>query len=134
MIEQLIKKDCNTGEYEDMFPITTLSAVKDLSTGKTLDRILEDVNHIYLPFKYNSKALTRQQVPMNVRRKGLWITYTSCMDKITTEWYTSDDYSNSAWGNNENWEQLSQNIIEYASFEDIDNACFLTNYFLNLKN
>lgn len=103
MAEQLIQKNCQTGEYKDMYPITTLSAIKDLNTGKTLDTILEEVNHIFLPFKDNSKLLTRLQVPSNFRRKGLWITYISCQGNTVTEWYNNDDYSNKAWGDGNNW-------------------------------
>lgn len=103
MAEQLIQKDCTTGAYKDMYPVTTLSAIKDLSTGKTLDRILEEFNHIYLPFKDNSKSLTRLQVPDKFRRRGLWITYVSCKGNTITEWYDSDDLSNKAWGDNKNW-------------------------------
>lgn len=103
MAEQLIKKNCATGEYENIYPVTSLTDIKDLSTGKTLDKILEEFNHLYLPFKDNSKVLTRQQVPSNFRRKGLWITYVSCQGNVITEWYNSTDYSNAAWGNSDNW-------------------------------
>lgn len=103
MGEQLIKKNCATGEYKEMYPITTLAAIKDPSSGKTLDEIIEEFNHIYLPFKDNSKTYTRLQVPSNLRRKGLWITYISCKGNSITEWYNSDDFSNKAWGDNSNW-------------------------------
>lgn len=102
-MEQIIKKDCKTGEYNDIFPITTLSAIKDLSTGDTLDNILEKYNHLYLPFLNNSKTNTRLQVPNKLRRKGLWITYETCNSRVVTEWYNSNDFSNKAWGNSENW-------------------------------
>lgn len=103
MIEQLIKKNCSTGEYEDMFPNTVLEAVKDPDTGETLDKILNDHNHIYLQFKGNSKAETRLQVKPELRRKGLWITYESCKGNVVTEWYDNDDYCDDAWRSNENW-------------------------------
>lgn len=103
MAEQLIQKDCTTGAYKNMYPITTLSAIKDLSTGKTLDSTLKEFNHIYLSFKDNSKSLTRLQIPANLRRRGLWITYVSCQGKTITEWYDSSDFSNRAWGDNNNW-------------------------------
>lgn len=103
MAEQLIKKDCTTGEYGSIYPVTTLSAIKDLSTGETLDVILDRYNHIYLPFVNNSKTSTRQQVPSKIRRKGLWITYVSCQGNTVTEWYNSDDFSNKAWGDSKNW-------------------------------
>lgn len=119
MAEQLIQKDCTTGNYKDMYPITTLSAIKDLSTGKTLDKILEQFNHIYLPFKDNSKALTRQQVPANIRRRGLWITYTSCKGNTVTEWYNSDDFSNKAWGDNNNWVPYLDKEVVKSLLNDI---------------
>lgn len=101
--EQLLKKDCQTGQYSKIYPVTSLQQIKDLSTGKTLDEILAQYNHIYLDFIGNSKALTRQQVPMNQRRRGLYITYVSCAGNTITEWYNSDDFSNKAWGDNANW-------------------------------
>lgn len=103
MKEQLVHKNCTTGEYNNIYPVTSLSSVKDLITGQTLDEMLENINHIYLPFKDNSRTLTRQQVPNRVRKKGLWITYTSCKGNVITEYYTSDDYSNRAWGDSSNW-------------------------------
>lgn len=113
MIEQLIKKDCSTGEYENMYPKTILEAVIDPSTGQTLDTIINTGNHIYLPFVGNSRARTRLQVPEDKRRKGLWITYESCKGKVTTEWYNSDDYSDDAWVLNENWNlYLQKDLIK----------------------
>lgn len=105
MEEQLTKKNCTTGEYSNIYPVTTLSAVKDLDTGETLDNIVSNINHIYLPFKENSKMLTRQQVPMKYRKQGLWITYISCQGNTVTEWYNSTDFSDKAWGDCDNWTQ-----------------------------
>lgn len=112
-MEQLIKRNCETGAYEEIHPVTSISAIIDLSTGKTLDSILQDTNHIYLPFKDNSRGNTRLQVPNKLRRKGLWITYQSCRGNIITEWYNSDDYSNSAWRDNKNWiSYLDKDMVE----------------------
>ena len=119
MTDKLIQKDCTTGVYRDIYPVTTLSAIKDLSTGKTLDIILEEFNHIYLPFKDNSKSLTRLQIPNRFRRKGLWITYNSCQGNVITEWYNSDDFSNKAWGDSKNWvTYLSDKLIK-ASVKEL---------------
>lgn len=103
IIEQLIKKNCKTGEVQEVNPITSFEAVKDPETGNTLKDILINGNHIYVPFTSNSKAITRSQVPMNYRRRGLWITYVSCQGKVTTEWYNSDNFDDVNWGNNSNW-------------------------------
>lgn len=103
MAEQLIKKDCSTGEYSNISPVTTTDAVKDITTGKSLKDILNEGNHIFLPFKNKSKTDTRLQVPSNLRRKGLWITYISCMNTVNTEWYNGDTLDDSAWGSSDNW-------------------------------
>lgn len=111
MEEQLIKKNCTTGEYNNIYPITSTSAVKD-STGRTLDDIIENINHVYLPFKDNSRATTRNQVLRSNRKRGLWITYVSCKGNIITEYYLSDDFSDEAWGNNDNWlPYINQDLI-----------------------
>lgn len=113
MAEQLIQKNCSTGEYQDINPNTTFDAITDLNTGRTLDEVLEDYNHLYLQFKDNSKAATRLQVPVKYRRKGLWITYTSCQNNVVTEYYNSDDYSDKAWKDNCNWvSYLDKNKID----------------------
>lgn len=112
MKDILKQRNCNTGQQKDFFPITTLDKVIDINTEESLDTLLQKYNHIYLPFKDNSKALTRQQVPDKLRRRGLWITYISCKGKTTTEWYNSDDFSNKAWGDNANW-------VKYADTETI---------------
>lgn len=103
MAEQLIKKDCKTGEYANISPVTTTDSVKDPVTGKTLDKIIEESNHLYLPFIENSKTKTRLQVPQNLRRKGLWVTYTSCKNQVTTEWYNGESFDDTAWGDSANW-------------------------------
>lgn len=106
-MDNLYKKNCNTGQKTPIYPITILDNVKDFETNKPLPSILEQYNHIYLPFKGNSKAFTRQQIPPKLRRRGLWITYVSCKGKITTEWYTSDVYTDTEWGSNSNWKSYN---------------------------
>lgn len=113
MAEQLIQKDCKTGEYRNIFPVTSISSIKNLETGETLDQILENCNHLYLTFKDKSKTNTRLQVPSHMRRKGLWITYLSCKNNLITEYYNSTDFSNKAWGDSKNWvPYLNDTVIE----------------------
>lgn len=128
IVEQLIKKNCKTGEVQEVNPITSFEAVKDSETGKTLRDILINGNHIYVPFTSNSKAITRSQVPMNYRRRGLWITYVSCQGKVTTEWYNSDEFDDVSWGSNNNWvkyiddQYIKDLVIDFVQeqFGDID--------------
>lgn len=103
MIDQLIKKDCNTGEYGNIHPNTVLAAVEDPSTGKTLDEILGMFNHLYLPFKNFSIRETRLQVPNKFRKRGLWITYLNGLDTLETEFYVGDSFDNDSWTDDNNW-------------------------------
>lgn len=119
MIDTLIKTNCETGEQENLFPVTVLQAVKDPNTGKTLDVILENINHIYLPFKDNSIILTRLQVPQNLRKSGLWITYKTCKGNIITEWYNNSDYSDDSWCLDENWTQYIYKELVEEIVDDI---------------
>lgn len=119
MQEQLIKKNCTSGAYENIYPITSLSSVVDTDTGETLDKVLEKYNHIYLPFKDNSKTFTRQQVPANLRRQGLWITYISCKGNTITEWYDNDDFSDKAWGDSKNWVPYMNKEVIKSMIDDI---------------
>lgn len=117
-MSQIYQKNCNTGATSPLYPLTTLDNVIDKNTNESLETILQKYNHIYLPFKGNSKALTRQQVPDKLRRRGLWITYKSCAGKTVTEWYNSDNYNNTEWGKNDNWVQIvDKEIISKVSKE-----------------
>lgn len=112
MIEQLIKKDCKTGEYANIYPITILSNVIDPDTKEPLDTALEKYNHIFLPFKDNSRILTRRQVPSELRRRGLWITYISCKGETVTEWFDGDKFDDVTWGCSKNWvPYISEDLI-----------------------
>lgn len=102
MEEQLIKKDCSTGEYSDIFPITTLNAVLN-EKGETLTSILECYNHLFLPYINNSSQDTRLQVPKSMRRRGLWITYIKHNKEVITEWYNSADFADDAFKLGNNW-------------------------------
>lgn len=128
-MEQLIKKNCNEGTYENMYPITVIQAIKDLGSDLTLDVILEKFNHLYLPFIDRSKTLTRMQVPEGLRRKGLWITYISYNDNVVTEWYDSEDFSDKAWGDSKNWikyiddnavAKVIENIMSRYTYVELD--------------
>lgn len=113
MNANLMQKDCKTGQSKPFYPVTTLDKVIDAETNESLDQILQKYNHIWLPFKGNSKTLTRQQIPDKLRRRGLWITYRSCKGNTVTEWYDSDNFTNAEWGKNENWVRVAdKDLIE----------------------
>lgn len=113
MKEQLIKKDCQSKEYSNIYPITSLQSVIDPETGKSLDLIIESCNHYYLPFKDNRRSSTRLQVPSSLRRTGLFITYESCKGEVITEYYNYDDFSDRFWSCGDNWVRVfDKNMAE----------------------
>lgn len=103
MSEQLQTKNTNETEWYNAYPVTTLDAVKDLVHNKTLKEILNSYNHIYLPLKNNSKRETRLQIPVLMRRKGLWITYKCRNGHLITEYYVGEDARNDSFGDSKNW-------------------------------
>lgn len=112
MSTQLIEKECGTGTYSEINPVTSTDSVTDVSTGEKLSDILARTNHVYLSFKDNSKRSTRLQVQKKMRRRGLWITYINCQNKVVTEWYNGTATDDSSWGDDKNWvEYMDKKLI-----------------------
>lgn len=114
MIEQLLKKN-KLGEYEKMYPITLLEAIRlNSKSNRTLEDILKDINHLYIPWQ-GVESDTLLSVDPVFRKKGLWITYVDCSGSVITMWYNSDDLSDTAWENIDNW-------VEYRSIRELQNT------------
>lgn len=101
-IQQLIKKNSQQGRYEDIFPKTFLDAVIDKESGTTLTDILSSFNMYFLSYT-GSRETTRLEVPMSLRKQGLWITYVLYNKTVVTEWYVGEAIDDSSWGNGSNW-------------------------------
>lgn len=109
-IQQLIKRENQTGNYEDIYPKTFLDAVVNRETGVSLDEILTGFNMYFLTYLGGS-GVTRLQIPDELRRQGLFITYV-LFDKATViEWYDSDDISDEAWQSDANWRKGSNMLV-----------------------
>ena len=100
-IQQLIKRN-QTGNYEDIFPKTFTNAVIDKESQEVLAEILSGFNMYYLSYT-GSKKTTRLQVNKSLRKIGLWITYVMYDKTIVNECYTSDNISDTAFGEDANW-------------------------------
>lgn len=85
-IQQLIKKNSQEGRYEDIFPKTFLDAVIDKESRTTLTDILSSFNMYFLSYT-GSRETTRLEVPMSLRKQGLWITYVLYDGNTIIEWY-----------------------------------------------
>jgi len=117
MATQLVRKNCTTGEYENIYPLVDWSQIQNLTTGQTLDEALEQFNHLYIDFTNNSRYETRLKVPTNYRRQGLYITYVSCDGEVVTEYYTGTSFDDESWQDDNNWTQVAtvDNIEEYIA-------------------
>lgn len=108
-IQQLIKKNSQEGRYEDIFPKTFLDAVIDKESGTTLTDILSSFNMYFLSYT-GSRETTRLEVPMSLRKQGLWITYVLYDGNTITEWYGINAVDDTSWQNGENW-RLGSNML-----------------------
>ena len=105
-IKQLFEKQIN--DYAPINPIIDFSSIEETSIGKTIQWILNNFNHLYVEYS-ESKAITRNNVPAIIRRKGLWITYV-IENEVITEYYIGDNVNvqNYAdWTSDDNWKLVS---------------------------
>lgn len=108
-IQQLIKKNSQEGRYEDIFPKTFLDAVIDKDSGITLTDILSSFNMYFLSYT-GSRETTRLEVPMSIRKQGLWITYVLYDGNTIIEWYGVDAVDDVSWQDGNNW-RLGSNML-----------------------
>lgn len=102
---QLIKKD-----RSQVFPKTFLDAIKSRETGASLQELLQGFNMYFVSYTGNASQ-TRNQVPTELRKKGLWLTYINFKNEVVTEWYDATDISNEAWGYDRNWRIASNRLV-----------------------
>lgn len=103
--QQLIKKD-----QSQVFPKTFLDAIRSRETGVSLEEILKGFNMYFVSYTGNASQ-TRNQVPMELRKKGLWLTYINFKNEVVTEWYDATDITNEAWGYDKNWRIASNRLV-----------------------
>ena len=109
-IQQLIKKNSQEGRYEDIFPKTFIDAVEDRESGNNLTEILSGFNMYFLSYN-GSRELTRLQVPLSLRKTGLWITYVLYDKTVVTEWYAGEAIDDNSWKSPDNWRVGSNMLV-----------------------
>ena len=149
----ILDKYCeeNDTRYE-IYPLTIIQAIFDGLTGTRLDRILAACNSVYLTWE-GTFADTVNKLDKIYRRKGYIITYRDATNINWTQRYNSDDISDAAWTNPDNWEgwsfdtvikdlaealeEIFTNIGDYKDFLDIITGFineFVVNVFNNINN
>lgn len=149
----ILDKYCeeNDTRYE-IYPLTIIQAIFDGITGTRLDRILASCNSVYLTWE-GTFSDTVSKLDKIYRRKGYIITYRDDTNVNWTQRYNSDDISDEAWNDPNNWEgwsfdtvikdlaealeEIFSNIGEYKEFLDILTRFvneFVINVFNNINN
>lgn len=149
----ILDKYCEENDTRyNIFPLTVIQAVFDGLTGTRLDRILAACNSVYLTWE-GTFADTVNKLDKIYRRKGYIITYRDATNINWTQRYNSDDISDAAWTNPDNWEgwsfdtvikdlaealeEIFTNIGDYKDFLDIITSFindFVINVFNNINN
>lgn len=149
----ILDKYCEeTDTRYNIYPLTVIQAIFDGVTGTRLDRILAACNSIYLTWE-GTFADTVNKLDKIYRRKGYIITYRDEANVNWTQRYNSDDISDKAWTNPDNWEgwsfdivikdlyealkEIFTNINDYKDFLDVITSFineFVINVFNNLNN
>lgn len=126
-IHQLTKYCEEAGEDKKIYPVSLIQAIFDGKTGIRLDKILSMCNAIYLTYEGDFEH-TVAKVQGVQRRKGLIVTYKDITDTIATVRYKSDDLSDEAWNDSDNWEGWS---FDTASSDLMD---MITAIFSNIED
>ena len=149
----ILDKYCEKNDTRyNIYPLTVIQAIFDGKTGTRLDRILAACNSVYLTWE-GTFADTVNKLDKIYRRKGYIITYRDATNINWTQRYNSDDISNAAWTNPDNWEgwsfdtvikdlaealeEIFTNIGDYKDFLDIITSFindFVINVFNNINN
>lgn len=149
----ILDKYCEENDTRyNIYPLTVIQAIFDGSTGTRLDRILAACNSVYLTWE-GTFADTVNKLDKIYRRKGYIITYRDETNINWTQRYNSDDISDAAWTNPDNWEgwsfdtvikdlaealeEIFSNIGDYKDFLDIITGFineFVINVFNNINN
>ena len=149
----ILDKYCEENDIRyNIYPLTVIQAIFDGKTGTRLDRILAACNSVYLTWE-GTFADTVNKLDKIYRRKGYIITYRDATNINWTQRYNSDDISDAAWTNPDNWEgwsfdtvikdlaealeEIFTNIGDYKDFLDIITSFineFVVNVFNNINN
>lgn len=107
MANQLYTKE--NSDKRNVYPKNYTENIFDKESNKSLSDILNSFNCYFLSYA-GDKESTRLQVPISLRREGLWITYVDYNHTITTEYYNTNRISDEYWSNSSNW-RMGSNVL-----------------------
>lgn len=131
-IKQLYEKV--EGEYIPFNPQIDLNCILDEFTSRSIAFIFHHYNFFNCEWT-DTAELTRAQVPPQLRRRGLWITYDKDLQTKVTERFKGSDLDAAVpekWADDAYWEQLDFEILLKAAEEAIKNIFYNINKYPEL--
>lgn len=105
-VHEILRKD-SKGKIP-IYPLTYIQAVFDKRTGVGLETILAQFNNVFLQYQGTPYA-TRNFLPVEMRRKGIIISYKDMKSEIITEKCVNDTRKDdNHWGLDSNWVRIDE--------------------------
>ena len=89
-------------EKVKIFPNTHLENVLEKETNIPLNELLNNVNSYYIKYSGDIQK-DRLHIPIDLRRKGLFVTYVTFENELITEYYSYPLVSDKFWQDSNNW-------------------------------
>ena len=131
MNKQLYEKIGN--EYKPINPMVNLDDIVDSLSDKNVLSILLKSNHYYVEYS-TSNQVTRNKVPLTLRRKGLWITYNNGNKNITECFVGNNNDVVKKWAADVNWNDLNTIAVPNGSINESQLDNNLKRQMLTSKN
>ena len=94
---------------KNVYPKNYTENIVDKQSGIALPEILNGFNCYFLSYT-GDKESTRLQVPVSLRKEGIWITYVDYNHKVVTEWYNSKKINDLEFKKSSNW-RIGSNML-----------------------
>lgn len=120
-VKQLYEKTENG--YIPFNPKVDLNSILESITERSIAFIFHHYNHFNAEWT-NTAELTRAQVPPQLRRNGLWLSYNKDLHTKVTERFIGTDLDaadQAKWVKDEYWELLDFELLQKAAEEAIKN-------------
>lgn len=123
------------GEYKEINPKIDLQSILESMTEHSISYIFHHYNHFNATWT-NTQEATRGQVPPQLRRNGLWLSYINWEGKKITERFKGTDLDASTyekWIDDAYWEELDFELLKAGVKQAVENALNHLDQFVDLK-
>lgn len=123
-------------EYKKFNPQINLQSILDSVSEKSVAYIFHHYNHFNASWT-NTQELTRAQVPPQLRRNNLWLSYTNKEGKKITERFVGTDLDASIyerWIDSEYWEVLDFELLIAGVKQALENMLVNINQYPSFKD